>query len=79
MAGRHPCPCAGRRGPQRENPEIKRSPRALTFSLHHLILVGRDEPGQTAGQQHADQLLPEEKRRPQSQVTTLHTSLTPQM
>lgn len=26
------------------------------FSLHHLILVGRDEPGQTAGQQHADKL-----------------------
>ena len=28
----------------------------LKDSLHHLILVGCDEPGQTAGQQHANQL-----------------------
>lgn len=26
------------------------------FSLHHLVLIGSDEPGQTAGQQHANQL-----------------------
>lgn len=31
-------------------------PSFLKDSLHHLILVGRDEPGQTAGQQHANQL-----------------------
>ena len=35
----------------------------LKDSLHHLILVGCDEPGQTAGQQHANQLLAEGKRQ----------------
>ena len=36
-------------------PKGEPSPLPLT-SLHHLILVGCDEPGQTAGQQHANQL-----------------------
>lgn len=43
-------------------PKGEPSPPPLT-SLHHLILVGRDEPGQTAGQQHANQLLAEGKRQ----------------
>lgn len=54
-------PLKGSMCPQREKPEIKNSLPPLTFSLHHLILVGRDEPGQTAGQQHANQLLPGRK------------------
>lgn len=39
---------------QRGPLKIKHSPLSPTFSLHHLILIGRDEPGQTAGQQHAN-------------------------
>lgn len=60
------CPFKGEDVLQREHPDIQRPPLPLT-SLHHLILVGRDEPGQAAGQQHANQLLAERKREPGSQ------------
>lgn len=30
---------------------------ATSHQLDHLILIGCDDPGQTAGQQHADQLV----------------------
>lgn len=34
---------------------------ATSHQLDHLILVGCDDPGQTAGQQHANQLVGTEK------------------
>lgn len=34
---------------------------ATSHQLDHLILIGCDDPGQTAGQQHANQLMGREK------------------
>jgi len=35
---------------------------ATSHQLDHLILIGCDDPGQTAGQQHANQLKDTQKR-----------------
>lgn len=70
VARQHSCPFEGEYVPQRENPRFNLPPPSLTF-LHHLILVGRDEPRQTAGQQHANQLLAEGKRERGCEVTEL--------
>lgn len=35
---------------------------ATSHQLDHLILIGCDDPGQTAGQQHANQLKDRQKR-----------------
>lgn len=44
-------------------PALKRLSPAASHQLHHLILIGCDDPGQTAGQQHANQLQDRQKNQ----------------